>query len=1247
VTRPLFRTAFAALLAAALSFAPPLLAQGGPLAEALTLKALDRDDRAAPAFAALAAADAEAACKPGAPAAPRIAAEAEAAMAFALYERQPADPDLPARLLALRGGDLGRLFPDVADQIGIAGLEFALDNGRGRELAAGLGCLGGLWLCGPFDNERGAAFARTLPSESGFDPDASYPGKLRAVAWRRLADAAPNGRFDLGNVLRPAAQVACTVAVALVAEADEVIALHLGSAGSWRARLNGREVGARDVDRRFAFDQDAVALPLQRGSNLLLVKFCHQETGDFQVSLRFRALDGAPLRAVAVREEPADLRAAAAVRAAAAENAAPLPAPRQGARSLVAPGDAKGYDALWLAELWFLRGADGNVDRRDRALAQRAFDDLPDLPQARFLLAATRVRQARVSAELDENERRGDYEQLLAKNDKHVEAAVELGRLLLTATGLRARAEELARQALLANGSDPWSHLLLAEVLQARKQPALAREEWLAAAQVPGAPLAALRAGASAAGDDRSKLYEQFAARIDQLGAPVEWLLARAQTLLRHGQAQQALDVLQSIGKEQPLLRRAHAMRAEIAEAGGRWADAVAAWTRWLALCPDDDDALIAQSRAFGRLGERDRQIDALRAAIECNPNRRDDQRYLEFLAADATPFFSEWQRDAAPMLAVPTPAAAATGNDPTFTLLSQRVVRAHKNGTTSTYQHDVVRVLSEAGAREFANYRLPYFGGEQNARLLACTVHKADGRSEQPRLRGPSVALPSLQPGDTIDVEGRVDDVAPTFFGDYFGLEHRFPAGDGGATHRAELVVVAEPGRDYRFQVRNGAPEPAARKLADGATAYEFAMDDLPRDVPEPRRPDGKERQPLVRFTTFRDWDGFATWYWSLIKNQIEVTEPMRQKVRELTAGLDAPAAKIAAIYRFVTTDVRYEAWEFGVHGYKPYSTAVIFERRHGDCKDKALLLCAMLSEIAVTARPVLILADDRRSRDDLELPLVQHFNHCIAWMPAQQGRPEQFLDGTATWHPPTVLPSMDQGADVLVVDAGKAQMRKVPVVAPADNGDTLEFAIDLAADGTALVHYRSAPRGNDAVGLRVELGSEPARRKEHVERMLQPLFGEVSVHDIVASDPLALDAPVELRVTLDLPRIGQRSAGEWQLPSALGDDPLLQLDAEPSRINPLLLGIPAEDRRVLRYRLPPGMQAAELPPAAAQRASFGSFKVDWRRDGDQIVVERTVALGTNRIETADYAAFRDFVAALRTADSRRIVLRGTEGHR
>jgi hypothetical protein len=312
------------------------------------------------------------------------------------------------------------------------------------------------------------------------------------------------------------------------------------------------------------------------------------------------------------------------------------------------------------------------------------------------------------------------------------------------------------------------------------------------------------------------------------------------------------------------------------------------------------------------------------------------------------------------------------------------------------------------------------------------------------------------------------------------------------------------------------------------------------------------------------------------------------------------------------------------------------------------ALLLCALLGEVGVEARPVLIFADDRRSRDDLTLPLVQHFNHCIAYLPEQDGVPAQFLDGTATWHPPTTTPSMDQGAQVVVIGKGKADVRQVPWVTPANNGDALDFSIALdGATGGAKVNYRNAPRGNAAVPLRIALGTEVARRKENVERMVLPLFGEATVQQIDANDPMKLDQPVELRVAIDLPRLGQRTSEEWQLPSKFGDDPILGLDAEPTRQHPLLLGIPTEDRQVLRYQIPPGLQPTELPPVAEQQSPFGSFSVRWRRDGQQLIVERTVTIAKERVEPNDYSAFRDFVAALRTADSRRIVLRSTEARR
>ena len=63
-------------------------------------------------------------------------------------------------------------------------------------------------------------------------------------------------------------------------------------------------------------------------------------------------------------------------------------------------------------------------------------------------------------------------------------------------------------------------------------------------------------------------------------------------------------------------------------------------------------------------------------------------------------------------------------------------------------------------------------------------------------------------------------------------------------------------------------------------------------------------------------------------------------------------------------------------------------------------------------------------------------------------------------------------------------------------------------------------------------------------------------------------------------------------------------------------------------------------LPAAVAEEGPFGSFSMRWRIDGDSIVVDRTLALRTPRVEPKDYPAFRDFIASMRAADSQRIVL-------
>jgi hypothetical protein len=1186
------------------------------------------------------------------------AARVEAWATMAARWRAAADQPPPmAGFAALLQSPLAAQHPALADRLRSSLAEVAEDDPRvdGDAAARAAGCLTEFWLCGPFADERGAGYRQTLPVEQ-FDLAGEYAGKRRAVRWRRLPPLGGTGVLPLEGLLTPSEQALGYVACAVHAAADTDAVLELGSTGAFRVFCNGLEVGARQVERNLAADQDPVALPLRKGHNLLLVKLCHQEGPQFRACLRLRSRDGQPLAGVTASAAPADLTAAAAMRPVPARASSEPPA-LLGGRGHWPIGSTGGADSLRLAWLWLQRQADGDLERRDLRAAAAAAAALPELAASHMVHAACLAPMRRSAADRDDNDLRRALERAVATGD-HVLARVRLGELLRDRSNLWRTAREqadaaLARSDLGAVGR-AFAAVLRQHTLGDEGIDDLMRDELRRAAVQADAHRSILVRGLEEFTSRDPRLAAGLARRLLASTRAEDLVLRAVAALARGGEGEAAVAAARTQLAARPASRTVHHWLVELELAAGHVRPALALLDDWLALQPDDVEALLLASRAQRRLHNDPAtaaaaQLPLLAQVLEIEPNRRDEERYRDYLqtlgSAEAAPFYTQWQHDGdAVRRADPGPPAdAATANDALHWALRQRVVRAHGNGTTSEYVHEIVRVLSPEGARRLAYYSLQYYSREQRARLLACTVLRADGSRLQPELRGGSVRLPDLRPGDQVDLQGRVDDLAPTFFGDYFGLVHRFPAPDGSPVARSELVVVADPNREYRWQAANGAPEPTRSTLDDGSRCFAWSLTNLPRDQAELRRPGGVEREPLVRMTTYRDWQQFAGWWWRLIQDQLEVDADIRTTVRALTEGLTDREAQLAAIYRFVTTDVRYEAWEFGVHGYKPYSTAVIHARRHGDCKDKALLLCVMLRELGITAKPVLIRADQPRSRDDLALALVQHWNHCIAYVPAQPGLPERFLDGTATWHPMDTLPEMDQGAEVLVVDGDGGELRTVPWATPAQNCDDQEFVVQLRPDGRADLQFTARPRGNAAVPWREQLATETARSRELVERQLVRRIGKLEVQDLNARGGLDLAVPVELRATALVAELGQRSAGRWQLPSAWQDGDLQTLAADPERHTALLLGVPSRSRQVLRFRPPAGWTPSPLPTSVRLETTFGRFTMQWQAEGGEVVVTRELDWLQPRIEPGDYAAFRDFTSTVKTADSQWVLLQET----
>ena len=66
--------------------------------------------------------------------------------------------------------------------------------------------------------------------------------------------------------------------------------------------------------------------------------------------------------------------------------------------------------------------------------------------------------------------------------------------------------------------------------------------------------------------------------------------------------------------------------------------------------------------------------------------------------------------------------------------------------------------------------------------------------------------------------------------------------------------------------------------------------------------------------------------------------------------------------------------------------------------------------------------------------------------------------------------------------------------------------------------------------------------------------------------------------------------------------------------------------------------MNAAELPAPVALETTFASFRRTWRREGDEVVVERELQLRRPRILPTEYTAFREFTASVQEADAQRL---------
>ncbi len=1165
--------------------------------------------------------------------------------ALRVWSETSAEPRLAAlakRRLAITLARLGRPIEDV------------------RSVLAPLLYLERYRVIGPFDNERGGGFKTPYTPEEEIDLAASYSGKTRSVAWRELPVTPVVGAIELSALFDPDSEAVVYALTYVHSERAQPAALQLGTKDAYRAWVNGHEVASKDVRRPFRHSQDSIGIWLEEGWNRVLFKLAHGK-GRWVFAARLSRPDGSPLLGVHEGFPQVDETAVATP---SQERETPLVTKNAlEALTTLASNDTKnGRAAYLLGTLLRLRRAHDDGEHPDTEWLKRAVQIDPKSAMFHLELAASYRREATIAAQRDENDWR-----------RATEAAADLGAALAAYRlaeyyerqfGNHERALHYLDMAESSNLHYEEAALLRGSIDAARRFPRAAERTNAKLRKLPALSVASrLRLAQSDVARGRlAAAIESTAAIVDADQLQLNAVSRLAKWLLASAQLEAAVEVEKRSLALRPFDIEGLRRIASAFIGRDRHSEALDTIEAALRIRPTDHKLHETKGLILRRLGARDAALASFDEALRLQPNLPRVREYVEFLRNRPDEFASRFRRDTSALIAAAREAARsgslpAEDVGPARILLELNAVDINIDGTAKEFAHVVTQVLNDQGIRLYDQFSAGYAGGEESLEFKKATVHHADGSVSEARLRRfggdggrsdggyrrGSVDLPPVARGDVIEVEFVREDLKQSFFGDYFGRREVFQR----QVDISEKTFILElpSSRSVTFHKRNFTVEPEFEAgERDDVQTYRWTLRDVEKLDAEPGQPPTTEVSPVLEISTFADWHAFGSWYWNLIRKQFESSPEIRRQVRELTSGLDDDLDKVRAIYNYVTTEVRYNAWEFGVHGFKPYNAATIFARKFGDCKDKSTLISVMLNEIGIDSHPVLIRGTQGRGNEDLTLPLVNHFNHCITHVPAADGRPELYLDGTAAHHRLEELPSMDRGAKVFVVTPDGGEIKQVAWNTPGDIALVESTTVAIADDLSSLVDVRIEASGDYSVYVR-QAFERDAQRTRELERIFSRRFVSptVETHNFSRLDDLNL--PVHFDARLRIPTYVVETPEGWALPPARDffstSEQLTALGALEERRFDVLLGNPRRSLLRTVYSLPDRFTVKSLPESTEQVTEFARLKVSYSSpQPDEIVLERVIEILQPRVKLDSYAKFRQFTATLQRLQEERVLL-------
>ncbi|HEY3864089.1 MAG TPA: DUF3857 domain-containing protein [Verrucomicrobiae bacterium] len=232
---------------------------------------------------------------------------------------------------------------------------------------------------------------------------------------------------------------------------------------------------------------------------------------------------------------------------------------------------------------------------------------------------------------------------------------------------------------------------------------------------------------------------------------------------------------------------------------------------------------------------------------------------------------------------------------------------------------------------------------------------------------------LDDVRVGDIVDYAYTIEGASPAEGGKFSGAA---PLQFSQPVERAVTRLVWPATR--RLYIKNYLTDlkPSAARRP-GSIDYTWSVSNAPALRLEPDTPAWFDPWPRAQLSEWAKWADINRWALGLFRTTNALPAELARKIVEWKK-LPRPASRVQEALRFTQEEIRSPDTEAGEAGYEPAQPSVVFARRSGDGKDKALFLVAVLRALKIEASPVLV--NTRRGQDLAQLqPSPGLFNHAI----------------------------------------------------------------------------------------------------------------------------------------------------------------------------------------------------------------------------------------------------------------------------